>query len=279
MNQQKLFRVAVCMATLVCIIGVASQAVADWQEIVKPWELYGKVWNTSDGTPTGNPVGWCAPTATINSFIYLENKYPSIYDGLLTPGTDLEARNALRDYMGGCAQGATPQQWWEGKVKYIEDYAPGTTVFEGMVYWDPMGWYRQEDLVWGYPTWDFMWEQLSKCQDVEIGIYPLYEEEGHALTLTSMHFDDTNGNLQWDPMLETAAIDYLDPNNPTQVFWANVGLNTVENRLQFMWYNGGYNPQQTVYIGLAFAESVPEPAAIILLSLSGLMIVLKRRNR
>jgi hypothetical protein len=256
-----------------------STAQAVWVGIQKDYNLYGHVYNTDNGLVTGNPMPWCAPTATINSFRYLEQKYPSVYDTLLTKGDIVGSRNQLvngwdqRPGMG--VGGATAQSWWENKVWWIEDNAPGTTVFEGMVFYDPSTWYRSEDLVQGYPTWGFMYEQLGMCQDVEIGIQPVYTGEGHALTLTSLLFDDMNGNQMWDPG-ETQKIDYLDPNNPTQLFQAT-DLALVGERLQFTWNNGGANPNTLVYIDLAYSESIPEPATLLLL-LCSVGLMLRRRT-
>ena len=88
-------------------------------------------------------------------------------------------------------------------------------------------------------------------------------------------FRDTNGNGKWDQN-ERAHIDYLDCNNPTQLFEMplNVGMH---GRLEFTWFNGGANTPALANIQSAFAESAPEPATLSLL-LAGIAATLRRRR-
>jgi len=276
-------RVGCIVAVLSCIVLFGSTARADWVEIQKDYELYGHVWNTDDGTGTGNGVSCCCPTATINSFRYLEQKYPFLYDTNLTKGDIVGARDDLaygwaeRAGSGmGCP--SSYKDIWQNKLWYIEDFAPNTTVFSGMVNTNVAGWYRAEDLVGGaYPTWDYLWEELGKCEDVEIGIQPVVTGDGHCLTLTSLKFSDDNDNGVWDTT-EARKIDYLDPNNPTQLFEADLSVG-AGGRLEFTWHNGGYNGPQLVYIDLAYAESpIPEPGMFLMLGMGILGLLFRRRK-
>jgi hypothetical protein len=255
------------IAAQACVCLLKAQVSADLVSIEKPYELYGWVYNTDTGLPGGTPVGWCAPTATANSFVYLDNRY-----GLhLTSPDPITARNNLAVLMqSDINTGTTAQGWWEGKVQYIE-WKKTSLQVKGMTYWNPSGWYRGSDLIWGSPTWSFMWSELAKCEDVEIGIY--WGTGGHALTLTSMHFDDVNNNKTWDGLDngEKAWIDYIDPINPSQVSVSDItGIH--DGSLYTRW--GG----QDAWIGVAYSESIPVPSAVILGTI-GLSLVgwVKRR--
>jgi len=274
-------RIGCVVAVLSCVVLFGSTARADWVEIQKDYNLYGHVYNTDDGTSTGTGISCCCPTATINSFRYLEQKYPGLYDTKLTKGNIVVARDTLAngwDARPGMGCPSTYKDIWENKVWYIEDNAPDTTVFSGMVNANIAGWYRAEDLVGGaYPTWDYLWEELGKCEDIEIGIQPLETGDGHCLTLTSLKFNDENDNGVWDTT-EARKIDYLDPNNPSQLFEADL-LVGVGGRFEFTWHNGGANPQQLVYIDLAYAESpIPEPGMFLMLG-AGILALLFRKRK
>jgi len=240
---------------------------------------FGLVWNTDTGLPGGNSVNWCAPTATINSFRFLENSNPGIYGTSLTgEGAEIFAsRNALKGLMQSNAGGTTDQNWWEGKIKWIEERKPGVTVYGGMVdsSIDFSTWNYNQWLLPGLPTWGWLWTQLADKEDVELKIVPI-SGDPHALTLTGLYFQDTNGNDVWDTG-ETRGINYLDPNNPTQPFSAALNLNPA-GALSFVWNNGGIDQNQPVYISMAFKESVPEPCSVIALAV-GLVSLLGLRRR
>lgn len=259
----------------VLCLAMAFATSADALTIQKPYEQYGHLYNTADGTSTGTPVGWCASTAVMNSFIYLENQYPGIFGNLLSRGDAVASRNELKDMMDP----AYPRDVWEGKLEYLDTYAPGKAIVGGMLPYDTTGWAGASSLLTGWPSWDVMWEQLKACEDVELGIYDLPTTVGHMLTLTSMHLDDLDGDGTWDPGVETAQIDYLDPNNPTQLFVAGIQLD-ANGRIVFNWHNGGANTPRDMYIAVAYWESpIPEPATICLLALGGVAILIRKRKR
>ena len=272
-------------AAVLMIASMAGANETTWtHEAQKPVHQYGNVWNTVDGLPAnpGDPEwrNWCAPTATINSFVYLENQYPSVYGNSLTGGNAVAARDALALAMGTdttpADAGTSIQGWWEGKVEYIDTRAPNSTVYHGMAAWDTTTWTRASAFerpqgTDAAPTWDFLWRNMEACEDVEIGFWwGSGEELGHAVTLTSIKFHDDGagggiaGNGTWEPG-EQQRIDYLDPNNPGGGhFYADVTWDNANGYFTFVWDND-VNAQQTVRLLLAFAESpIPAPGAMLL---------------
>lgn len=280
------------LLVLATILLIASGAGAqNWVVLQLPYADYGHLYNTANGMLGGGAKPYCAPTATANSFQFLENHYPSIYTGSpLTGGNLLQLRDSLATGWTGldgvqhtgmvppAALGATWQDWWEHKVWWIEDYAPGTTTFKGMVEIDPANWYQGTNLTLGKTTWDFLWGEISHGENVEIGI-DFQETPGHALTLSSMKFFDANSNGVWDNG-EAREIDYLDPNDPTQLYWGAVSNNLKNGRLEFLWQNSFMPVAKLATIELAYCESVPEPSGLIALAagLTALGAMIRRRS-
>ncbi len=235
--------------------------------------------------------------------MYLMNKYPHIYGktelltdyngggiGLSDLATD---RNMLangwqnRDGVsrsGTGTTGASLQSFWEAKAYWVHDWAPGTTILDGMVKTalDLTAWYAGSVLENAFPTWDFLWKELGHGEDVELTIYGLDDSFAHALTLTSLKFEDGNNNGLWDSG-EQRKIDYLDPNNPTQFFESVLEVQG-DGSLKFNWHNDDANTAKDVYIRAAYSESpaVPAPscvAALVGMGATGLVVVVRRRHR
>jgi hypothetical protein len=129
-------------------------------------EYFGPLYNTDTGLANGNPVNYCAPTATANTFQFLENSPRWFPSGGLTGGNLIQLRDHLangwvsptgtqRNGMMVGPGGVNDQSWWENMVWWLEDYGPiNKLTIGGMVESDPSTWYRGGDLVQGSPTWD-----------------------------------------------------------------------------------------------------------------------------
>lgn len=115
-------------------------------------------------------------------------------------------------------------------------------------------------------------------RDVEVSILftdESGEQSGHMVTLSSLHFVDSDMDGAWKPGAEYANIDYIDPNCPSGTLGVNKGprvirllYNSAIGAVEFDWQNGDTircDPAGPVFrarIFGAFAEGVPGPLPI-----------------
>jgi hypothetical protein len=219
----------------------------------------------------GNGAMSCVPTATMNSFTWLQNAYPAIF-GLDGGGNQalqggqgswLGAANLLAGplYMNTSANnGTTLANWINGKVSYLNAYAPGKITFAGMdsiQVNNPPAWLQNAN-----PTVNFLLQELQAGEDVELGIYPL-DNVGHALTLTGLTWIDTDSDQTFD-VGDTLTLNSIDPAAPN----GNTPLILTPGNP--MTISGG--PYDGYALEVALAESpVPEPASFSLVILGGLV--------
>jgi hypothetical protein len=231
------------------------------------------------GDVRNNSQGICAAAANINSFAFLWNHYPGVYgdtqllpdeneDGIISSdeldtALDMMAfgwespfgvtRPGIYDLNPNTnkASGGTARRIWENTYWWFQDFAPGTTVFDGLAYTStsPRYWVGGDVLAHGYPTWDFLWDSLRNMVDIELGILEIDGELGHALTLTGMEFEDVDGDGGWSDGDTPLKIGFVDPNSPTSQIWADINENS-EVRLKFDWWQSGTE----FYIYRAYTE-------------------------
>ena len=265
-------KIAIFLLALMLIIGLtSSNAQAIVYDIEKDWTLYGDL---NQNLIPGIGSMACGPTAAVNSFVYLENQYPGIYDHNLVP--DLNADGVYHDtddmiavaqtlaesgYMNmTMADGTFHDNFIYGKWKYMEEQAPGMTIYDAQDTWDwtrpPVAapdWFEKKN-----PTWEFIYNQLVGCEDLEI-LLSFFGDGGHYLTLTSFYFDDGNNNgiIEVD---EDAWVDFIDPWTGA---WGQASIHDGTQWLETDYYTGGW-------ITMAASQSpIPEPTTIFLMG-SGL---------
>jgi len=228
--------------------------------------------------PPGNGAMSCVPAATMNSFTWLQNAYPSVY------GLDINNFPVLQGGAGSWQAAATllagPQymntspnngttiaNWIFGKVSYLNTFAPGATTFEGM---DSLS-LAVNRPVWdtnANPTVNFLLQELQAGEDVELGIMPA-DNVGHALTLTGLTWNDADNSGTFNG-LDTLTLNTIDPANP--------GVNTLltlapGNPMTITSLN-----YQNYVLDVALAES-PEPATWSLVALGVAALIANRRAR
>jgi PEP-CTERM motif len=236
--------------------------------------------------------GVCGAIAAINSFVFLENQYPSIYDSKLLPNYDATNNNdpidAANFAVDGWKVGGNPARQgyytrgdgannqdpvWNSdylatKKDWFHDYAPGTTVFASM-------WFNGGG---GYPTIEFLAKEIQDQEDVEFLVKDTAtagDNVYHALTLTGVSCMDFN--------YTDCSITYQDPNNPTVQYSTAVSPLGPGGSLTFSDLPGTGISNTPMYIDGAFAESpVPEPGSLLFLAtaIAGCVLcrVLSRRN-
>ncbi|HUV05376.1 MAG TPA: PEP-CTERM sorting domain-containing protein [Armatimonadota bacterium] len=232
----------------------------------------------------------CGPTAAINSFVYLQNKYPGWYDSKLIGDADgdgdmndLQDLIAVANTLGGAAYMNTivntttyHDDFIWGKQAYIENQAPGVTVYEAQDIW---AWNNLQRPMptWVtplYPTWGFLYNELVDCEDVEILLS--WSDGGHYLTVSSFHWTDANSDGIID-VAENASIDYIDPCTGA---WGqtNIWHAAVDGGWKIETAYNTYQP----YISMAVSESpVPEPCTMLVLGFgcAGIAGLARRRSR
>ena len=274
---------------VLCICGAAISlsvlsAQAITYDIQKDWTLYGDL---NQNTIPGIGSMACGPTAAVNSFVYLQNSYPDIYDHDLVPDLhstpDVYENDELvtvaeilaYDYMHTDITDGTWSDWFlYGKWDYIEEKAPGSTIYaaQKISAWSrpPVPKPSWVSNVW--PTWSFLYDELAASEDVEILINGTYD---HYLTLTSFYWDDLDSDGIIDGA-EDAWIGFIDP-------WTGAwGISDIWH-VDYLGesviatnYDGGL-----FAITMAAGESpVPEPTTALLLAagLAGLAATRRRRS-
>jgi hypothetical protein len=259
---------------VVGVLGLCSTPLLQAQaafDVFLPFNLYGQQPNLC---PPSNPQGICAAVASINSFAFLQNQYPGIYGTSLLPNlqndgtdpTDALAFGTTGWQVGGnpARQGYYPRpgnaysDYIQTKRDWIEDHAPGRTVYE--VRYAGAG---------GAPDVAWLAEQIQNGQDVEFFVQGT--DFFHALTLTGIGCSDHN--------YVDCYIKYQDPNDPDTEYQLPINPTGPSGALQLTGVLG--DGGVTLTITGAFAESpVPEPATLVLIggALVGLAYYRRRRR-
>jgi hypothetical protein len=196
----------------------------------------------------------------INSFVFLDNHYPSVYPGnKLIPGNNPNQATqwfstAGWDGPNGHREGyytrVTPPFRGDAdavllqtKKDWVNDWAPGTTRFESMLKSGGT-----------YPTIEFLANEICHHEDVELAV-DIAPIGAHLITLTAISCD----------MAGNCKIRYQDPNDPQHEQPA-VDLftsHTIDHPNELFFYFKAFGG--SAFIRSAFAESpVPEPPTWLL---------------
>jgi hypothetical protein len=239
--------------------------------------------------PTGTVA--CGPTAAVNSFVFLQNKYPGVYDNKLVPHLDdntqyqdmVAAANKLAEpgYMDCaiCNGGTTRADFFNGKKKYIEERVPGMTIY--------MDAGSQAPRSVGKVPPAFLVKELKDMEDVEAVVTYLDEDgnriAGHFLTLTGINWTDGFGGMADGQMQveEEALIYFVDP---------GTGAKGVASTFQFAadgpiysdYAAGstvdGVKVKETRMDYVVSESPVPEPGTLVLFVSGAYGIWLRRRR-
>lgn len=290
-------------AVAVCLVAATAQAATQYC-IEKDRTLYG---NLNQNDPLMGAIGpfACAPVAAVNSFVYLEKAYPGIYNRQLIPDADGDGQHDKEElvavalnlaggvYMNTLPPGGT----WDdmfiwGKLRYFEDMGVAQDTIFG----------AQMSGVWGHPrqgtpdqfpagarpdwvadgmtpTWEFIYDNLRACEDVEVLI--VEGDWGHFLTVTSFCFNDADDDGFIDPVWENnnivgseATLDYINPCGGvwgSSIIWQDAQTGALQVH---------YQTHQGEVI-LAVKESpIPEPLTVlgVMLGVSSLAAYIRRRR-
>lgn len=222
--------------------------------------------NEVGAPPNGGGANSCVPTSVANGFQYLQNKFGA-YNNTLIPGSLVEtATNLAYNYLNTSSEtGTGGDDWIDGKRDYLESVAPGVTTYAAMF----PGYGGTNNFVQNsLPSWQFMLDWLSRGAAIEIGILPTGNGIGHALSLTSFHWNDANddGIIQ---QAEGAQIDVIDPFAPDNLTYIDIWQNGNGAAINAN-YGNGYT------IALAVAQ-LPTPGVTVLMAVG--VVAAGRRRR
>jgi hypothetical protein len=221
---------------------------------------YGNISQNTPGINLGAEA--CVPTATVNSFFFLQNYYgisglgPG--NGQLTVGNATNAVNELGVDMGLTNNGVTQAGFIAGKWQYLSDHQLTNQI---SMEWESVA-------VGGVtPTWQWIYNQLMATQDVEVAFAWFGGSDGHCVTVTSFDFADNNNNHTID-FGELAHLDFTDPWDGQHY----VGTLTMNGgSLELSYVGGAAGAGAWGLIDAAIAESpIPEPSTLGLLVIGGL---------
>jgi hypothetical protein len=290
-------RITAFVAAGAMLVVLASRACADHFVVdLDPLGIYYGHLNQTDVGPNSNMAGhlnennFCAPTATMNSFEFLQNKYPTIFgtDGSGQPalqggqGSWLDAAKLLAgpNYMNTDRNSGTLESnWVDGKVSYLNHYAPpGSITIEGQdkFYWqnnpNPINPQVQNTA----PTAAFLLDMLQRGEDIEIGISPTTPGAGigHVLTLSSIDWNDANNNLKFDNG-DALSIDGIDPGGGVAF---NYALTQAGDSGYMTLTYGGVQYQLDAALAESPVTPLPRVAFSGMVLLGGLAVVKRSRR-
>jgi len=289
------------ISALVMVFAAGHALAAGVYCIEKDPLLYGYL-NQHDIGGAVAPVA-CGPASAVNSLVYLQNRYPSIHDQKLIPDTNgnnqidyaemvaVGQTLANANHMNTQAPGGTfTDNFLYGKQLWMETQAAGLTVYEAQ---SPWGWTHDPATTvpapsWiqdTYPTWDFLYDELVDCEDVEILIEwekAPGEWTGHYLTLTSFCWTDDCDDII-EPGEATIGFVDCDPGGPaplTAFHVPNAPLWQRTDGILATSYREGYDNSPAIITFASSQSPIPEPVTVLglFLGLSALFSYVRSRH-
>ncbi|MDZ4800459.1 MAG: PEP-CTERM sorting domain-containing protein [Bryobacteraceae bacterium] len=257
---------------LALVLSFSATAIA--ASITIPANLYGHMNQIGSGIcddGMGNNFA-CGPTATVNSFRMLDQKYGAGNGATLVPdgnnngfdNADLAAVAGILDGLMGCTPcngGTTVAGLIAGKNSYLNSVAPGKYYVHSQ----------------GSPTFSWFFDELTNGQDIEvlIGFYNVGGNRigGHFLTVNGISGVDTNNNGFLGS--NEANWSFIDPSGGVDGSTAIYEFNNLT--LGALYNIGGMVVTTVIEYGIA-ESPVPEPGTVILL-FSGIALLAVKRFR
>ena len=262
------------LAALALCSGTSQRLAAQAYNYSENFNFFG------DQVNQGNP-GQCAGAAAINSFIFLENMYPTIYGapngpGMLTPNYNSANNNDVTDFANiatnGWQVGSNParQGYYprpgDANLDYVatltdwfNDYAPGTSRLSS--------WYVGSTNNNRNATATDLANEIKDGENVlffitnQVGSASFY----HVMTLVGVA-SDASGNI---------TLKWQDPNDPSNLY--SSAATVSGGQLQITNVLGAAGPENIISV---FSESpVPEPAVLSLVALGLAGWLVRRRQR
>jgi hypothetical protein len=251
-----------------------------------------------------------APAASVNAYVYLQNRYPGIY-GTSLAGTTMSQwiqtaeRLAQAQYMATADNGTTfIRDQIYGNTTYLNDTVPDLNRFAGQaVLSDGVDWTQARPqppfIQRVFPTWQSLYFAILQQNAIVIDLYfPGTIRPTHTVTGTSFHWNDIDGDGFID-LSENAEIDFIDPLDPAgppeppsnnrrpkrrfgRIYEEILGVGGPfgDRRLRFSYSDSGVflRSETDGFITSAFyvLEPVPEPSTMVVFAIG--LVALRFRS-
>ena len=211
----------------------------------------------------------CGPTSAVNSLIYLQNVYSSVYTTRLVPDSnsngviDNDEMVAVAQVLAGSsymnttlANGTYWSNFGPAIQKYIGEKDPGVTAYNNSILYGS-----------GSSTaWNFLYQQLLLSSDLEILIQKTATNSG------SNHFLTVYG-INWDDQTLSGTLSYIDPWGGLKQT-SSISYNSANSRLEL-----AYNGLSWIYAGESERTIVPVPSSLLLLGSGLIGLIVNRRKK
>jgi autotransporter-associated beta strand protein len=222
--------------TSLCAVSVGprfTQASAVNYSVFQDASLYGHLWQLDIPDPAFN-IHACGPVSAVNSYVYLQNVYPTIYGHKLVPDTSysglislaMKLGDSTTDYMKfmNLNYGMYHAQYITGQLTYMEEVSPGVTAYSAI---DDQNWTGVTPPSFVQtaknPTWQSIYNGLRNNNVVDLLFWGNYD---HFIGVTGFQWLDANGDGTVQSS-ENAFIAYMDPYTGTtgtaQIFQNSTG--------------------------------------------------------